>query len=117
MWKSTLKSIFRILPKRFLNYLRLQEHRFLMKNHNLEREIHFTNSIPWQRYSQIWIIDDAVDTGRTLEAVLNSVKMEVNDCLKIKTLVVTTTSNQAKTKPDFSLYHQVLVRFPWSLDG
>lgn len=117
--ENVLKSTFRWLPKSLLNYLRVLEHQKLMKfkHQNTEREINYNHPIDWQKFSKILIVDDAVDSGATLFAVLNSVKTNVKNCVTIKTLAVVTTSDQAKIKPDYSLYQQVLVRFPWSLDG
>lgn len=117
--ETILKSILKILPKKILNYWRIQEHQRLMKKQDLDsaREVIFDENILWNMYSKIWIVDDAVDSGTTLASVVEAVKSRVGECISIKTLVVVTTSHQAKIKPDFSLYQQVLVRFPWSLDG
>lgn len=65
---------------------------------------------------EILIIDDAVDSGRTLAAVVRSI-LKANPNAKLTSAVITVTTSRPEVKPDFSLYsNHTLIRFPWSKD-
>ena len=116
--KSILKTLFQVTPQFILNRIRVLEHYYLMKNvQNSYREVIFSDKIDFSHYAKILIVDDAVDSGYTLKAVLDKVKENVKNESKIFSLAAVVTNKEACIWPDYTLYSDVLIRFPWSLDG
>jgi hypoxanthine phosphoribosyltransferase len=66
---------------------------------------------------RILVVDDAVDSGRTLEVVLRWLRGRCPDA-EVRSAVLTVTTPRPLLIPDFYLYYpDVLIRFPWSLDN
>ena len=64
----------------------------------------------------VLVIDDAIDSGHTMAAIIAAVK-EVNPQALVRSAVVTVTTRCPKVKADFALYrNRTLVRFPWASD-
>jgi len=63
----------------------------------------------------ILIVDDAIDTGRVMFIVKNNLKKLYPNAL-IKSAVISWTIENSIVKPDYHLFKNVLVRFPWSKD-
>ena len=63
----------------------------------------------------ILIIDDAIDTGRSMFVVKNNLKTLFPNA-QIKTAVISWTLENSIEKPDYYIFKNVLVRFPWSKD-
>ncbi|MDM1546507.1 hypothetical protein HX096_01360 [Empedobacter falsenii] len=114
--KSSLKNLFKILPQFFLNQVRIYEHKFLMNNGNQDRELYLPENLQLDNYHKILIVDDAVDSGYTLKNVVDKLEKN-NSSAKIYSLAVVVTDKNAVKIPDYYLYSDVLIRFPWSLDG
>lgn len=66
--------------------------------------------------SKILIVDDAVDSGETLAAVLVYVR-SIAPGADIKTAAITKTWNAPRVKLNYFLFEKTLVRFPWSFDS
>lgn len=64
---------------------------------------------------RILIVDDAVDTGKTLDIALVLFKEKYPKCI-INTAVLTITHKNPILLPDFFLFKRVILQFPWSLD-
>ena len=64
---------------------------------------------------KILIIDDAIDTGKTMFIVENSLRKLLPNT-QIKTAVISWTIENSIVKPDYYLFKNCLVRFPWSKD-
>lgn len=65
---------------------------------------------------RILIVDDAVDSGVTMLAVVEAVKKLAPDA-DIRTCAITCTTPQPLLTPDYFLYNnRTLIRFPWSND-
>lgn len=67
---------------------------------------------------RVAVVDDALDSGATLDCVMRTLKEIVPAQVEIRAAVVTQT-RPARARlicADFSLYDLVLLRFPWSLD-
>jgi hypoxanthine phosphoribosyltransferase len=117
---SLLKKIVLRAPTCINNQLRIAEHIYLtqVKTPSL-REVTFDESelalIKQMGANKILIIDDSVDSGGTLKAVYDAVKLACPNA-NIKTATITTTTEKPLIQPDYCLYHYVLCRFPWSLD-
>lgn len=65
---------------------------------------------------KILIVDDAVDSGATMKAVLDMVRSEAGSSSIVKTAALTLTTEHSLVNPDYVIYKNVLVRFPWSFD-
>lgn len=114
--KYLLKNLFKVLPQFFLNKVRIYEHKFLMNNGNQDRELYLPENLQLDNYHKILIVDDAVDSGYTLKNVVDKLEKN-NSSAKIYSLAVVVTDKNAVKIPDYYLYSDVLIRFPWSLDG
>lgn len=117
--KKTLKLAFSILPKFVLNYLRIVEHKKLSKRRlsDLVREIKYTSTVDFSLYNLILIVDDAVDSGITMKTAVNFVSEKINENISLQTLSVVVTQSEPVYMPDHFWFRDVLIRFPWSLDG
>ena len=120
-----LKNILRLLPYFITNKLRIIEHKRLMTKPMAQQQefIPDANEISALRgflqartNSKILIVDDAVDSGATMKAVLELVRKEANSSCTIKTAAITVTTDAPLIQPDYILYSHVLCRFPWSFD-
>ena len=63
----------------------------------------------------ILIVDDAIDTGKTMFIVKNNLKQKFPEA-KIEIAVLAWTIDSSIVKPDYYLYKNTLLRFPWSND-
>lgn len=64
---------------------------------------------------RILIVDDAVDSGESMKKVVETVR-GLNPRASVRTAAITLTTPAPAVSPDYYLYNQVLVRFPWSKD-
>lgn len=120
-----LKNILRVLPYAITDKLRIIEHKRLNAtpatevkefSPNIDELAALCKTLKTLENGKILIVDDAVDSGATMKAVLEVVKAEACSSCTIKTAAVTVTTNQPLINPDYYLYHHVLCRFPWSFD-
>ena len=107
--------------KRFLRHLRILEARFLAYSGNPDREVNLDISpeifelmaVP---STKVVVVDDAVDSGYTLQAVIGELSRITT--AKLFTAAITATTSAPAVKPDVTLFNDnVLVRFPWSMDA
>lgn len=111
------------LPYSVLNVIRIFESFLVRKsieNLNKEtlslREIDFKFSLNTKKdIKTILIIDDAIDTGKTMFTVKNNLSKMFSGA-EIKTAVIAWTIDTSIEKPDYYLFKNVLIRFPWSKD-
>ena len=74
---------------------------------------HIRVEIP-DRCKKILIVDDAVDTGKTLSSGLNL----ISDRINVKTAVLTVTMSDPDLHPDYCIYdNEMILRFPWARDA
>jgi hypoxanthine phosphoribosyltransferase len=64
---------------------------------------------------QILVVDDTVDSGRTLSEAVAWVRRHNPDC-SVQTAALASTWKRPPITPDYLLYPRTLVRFHWSLD-
>lgn len=114
----TIKFFLSILPIFFLDMLRVLEHKFLSRRQlmNNRRELSWIKSPVKDNYNLVIIVDDAVDSGHSIKIVLDSVNTLLN-YEAILTAVIVETQKNPIFSPDVSMYKNVLIRFPWSLDA
>ena len=66
-------------------------------------------------HSKILIVDDAIDSGMTMSVVQQAILL-FDSSATVKTAVIVKTLKYQFFKPDFFLFNEVLIRFPWSKD-
>lgn len=76
--------------------------------------LNFTNDLP-VNVTKILIVDDAIDSGKTMQLVINALQNKFPNA-QIKTAVFVCTLSNAIVKPNYYVLKNVLVRFPWSKD-
>ena len=117
--------ILKRLPLTILNLMRMMESSIL----SLHRKIKGPSPTPdveipgglaeilkAKEFPKILIIDDAIDSGDTLSAIVETLK-DRNRKANIITAVVTETTGKPRMHADYSLYrNKTLIRFPWSND-
>ena len=117
------KLLLKILPYSILNRLRIYESKEVSKAKNklnlhtlIDYKLDFKcNGISNNTIKNILIVDDAIDSGKTIFIVKNNLeKLFPNS--QIKTAVISWTIETSIIKPDFYIFKNVLVRFPWSKD-
>lgn len=103
----------RLLPAGVKDRLRIAEARRLRKHPGAAPQVTLP---PLPDKGSLLVVDDAVDSGRTLRAVLESIAREHPD-LRVKSAVVTVTTPRPEAMPDYCMFNDgTLVRFPWSAD-
>jgi len=120
--KAIVKFLLKKLPYVFLNYIRVLESKkaeksiCLIKNQAiLKIKFHCGFNIDNLKVKRILIVDDALDTGRTVYMFKNNLqKMFPN--AEIETAVLSWTIESSIIKPEYYLYKNVLVRYPWAKD-
>tara|TARA_R110000751_G_scaffold105046_4_gene200804 strand:+ start:19793 stop:20371 length:579 start_codon:yes stop_codon:yes gene_type:complete len=118
-----LKPVLSILPYSILNWLRILESNSVKaKISNLDLEKLQDNTIAFDTVNTIskpiknmLIIDDAIDSGKTMFVVKNNLQQKFPKA-KIKIAVLAWTIDSSIIKPDYYLYNNTLLRFPWSND-
>lgn len=63
----------------------------------------------------ILVVDDAVDSGATMQAVVRTVE-KANPAAHVVTAAVVVTTKTPAVRPDYHLYDNILIRFPWAHD-
>jgi hypoxanthine phosphoribosyltransferase len=75
----------------------------------------------WLRKStqpaRILVADDAVDSGVTLQTVLQALREVGRRGMELRSAAITQTLAQPHVTPNYVLWRDTLCRFPWSLDA
>ena len=117
------KLLLKLLPYSVTNKLRIIESNKIkesIKALNLESlsnsnvDFNFNPNLK-KTINNILIIDDAIDTGKTMFAVKNHLIKEFPKA-KIKTAVISWTIENSIVAPDYYLFKNSLIRYPWSKD-
>lgn len=114
--KSRVKLILRFLPRFVTHFLRRLEISSSIHDRNKKRVISSTDTLP-SGNKNVLIVDDAIDTGHSLGAVLNYLEEKGIKKDKIKIAVLTTTGSDPVFSADYTLLDQVICAFPWSYDS
>lgn len=114
--KKKVSGIIKRLPLWLRDNIRIWEARKLVK-----RKEHMATtgivlpSLP-DNVKKILLIDDAVDSGATLKAIVEKFKAE-HPHADIRSAVITLTYPKAIYKPDYCIFNDaILIRTPWSID-
>jgi hypoxanthine phosphoribosyltransferase len=107
-------QLLRKLPNSILNFLRNIEHKIYLKTKFSEVS---KNKITIKNFNKkkILIVDDAIDTGSTMKLIIDSIK-DSNPESIVKTAVIVRTNHNSIVVPDYLIFKNILIRFPWSLD-
>lgn len=124
--KLKLSQLLPYLPRSINNILRkveswLREQNFkynrdsLLKNQvdTIEIDNQTRNLIKNSKY--ILIVDDAIDSGQTMKAVVETIQKYRHDTL-IKIAVINTTFDNPLVAPDYIVFLKQIVRYPWASD-
>lgn len=115
-FKSSVKSILRLLPRFITHFLRRLELGSSIHNVNSKRNVICQKPLP-PKNKKILVVDDALDTGHSIAAVLNWLKRHDFDLSGVKTAVLTTTGKKHYISADFTLLDNTICAFPWSYDS
>ena len=120
-----MSRVLKLLPYPLLDAMRIVEAMLLsMGRHAKGRAGHAEAMLPDGLISdlrkkespEILIIDDAIDSGDTLSAIVESLR-KTNPDTSIITAVITETTLHPRVRADYTLYrNRTLIRFPWSND-
>lgn len=118
-------KILRLLPTKALDLMRMAESRFLSLRNRQKGDVFppqiamdpgLTAIVTERKKPRILLIDDAIDSGRTLSAVIATLKNK-NPSAEVETAVITETTDSPAVKADYTIYrNRTLIRFPWSND-
>jgi hypoxanthine phosphoribosyltransferase len=123
--KAKLKNIIRHFPYFITDSLRILEHKTLNgkpaeqgapKTISLSEIEALRAALQGLKNAKILIVDDAVDSGRTLQAVFSAAREASDLSCEIRNAAITLTTDFSIINPDYLLYKNVLCRFPWSFD-
>ncbi len=121
--RGFINSILQKMPSFFNCFLRIAESRVLelkdavcqpeLKKVEIEDDLYSRLKEGGHR---VLIVDDAVDSGRSLLSVVNAVR-GVSQGNEIRTAVITVTRKKVLINPDYALFRDsTLLRFPWAAD-
>lgn len=122
---SRLKAVLRRLPRAVNDALRIAEHMALTQWRtplpgffipDAQELAAIEAALRECSGARILIVDDAVDSGATLQSVTGLIK-SLAPKASIKAAAITVTTKRPLLQPDFFLYRYVLCRFPWALDA
>jgi hypoxanthine phosphoribosyltransferase len=122
-----LRTMLLALPMSARDLLRRVEHRYFIAPRaqagrqqyvdqteaNAIRQHLSANSGP----ERVLVVDDAVDSGVTLGAVLHVLRDIALPGTEMRAAVITQTLDNPTVRPDYALHHGTLCRFPWSFDA
>lgn len=122
--------ILRALPYAVTDRIRLLEHALIAggkarekaaaaeRNHfepDPDEAARLRSALAGKPGARVLVVDDAVDTGATLRAVVALVG-SIDPNATVRSAVLVTTTKDPVVKPDVSLFTNALCRFPWSHD-
>lgn len=110
-------ELIRSLPEWLRNFLRMTEAALLSlkRTNRLVPPVELPADL-LKGAKKILVVDDAVDSGTTLLAVLTALRYQPGE-REIKSAVLTVTTNNPVETADYSIYNnRTLLRFPWSKD-
>lgn len=113
-------AVVRMLPEGVRNWLRVREARSLAKRKGVGRHVctvapGFDAAV--QGAKRILVVDDAVDSGASMKAVLDAIEALASPGAEVRTAAIVVTTENPIVKTHYYIYKDGrLVRFPWSAD-
>lgn len=114
--KSGIKEILRGLPRWATHLLRRVELLSSMHKAGPERRVTWNKALDLAD-KKILVVDDAVDTGYSLRAILQYLLAYGLSRRNIRIAVLTTTGKNPSIRPEYSLHKNTICAFPWSYDA
>jgi hypoxanthine phosphoribosyltransferase len=122
-----LRTAVASLPRSVTDLTRRLEHRWLSTRRlhqdqpqNIDRS-EAEAITAWLRKSphpaRILVADDAVDSGVTLQTVLQALREIGRRGMELRSAAITQTMPHPHVAPNYVLWRETLCRFPWSLDA
>lgn len=115
--RGLIAKVISKLPQWMADWLRVMEASVLSWMPRGERHFEYSAE-QLERLTQgtrVMVVDDAVDSGMTMSAVVKATEAATGTVPATAAIVVTCAD--PAIRPDFSLYNNVLIRFPWSKDA
>jgi hypoxanthine phosphoribosyltransferase len=122
-----LREVLTVLPRWVVDRLRRAEYRLLIASRGRRRPDQWVDRSEAEAVAahcnrgsgrpRILIVDDAVDSGATLAAVLRTLREMCPEDTVIRSAAITQTMPNPLVRPDYVLFHRTLCRFPWSFDA
>ena len=122
-----LPVLLKQLPEPVVDGLRVVEHRVLTPRRRARPQGQHVDPAEIEQIRQhltgldrpgvAVVVDDAVDSGVTLAAVLAALRAVCPAAVKFRSAVITVTAESPLAEPDYALYRGDLCRFPWSFDA
>lgn len=115
--KSLVAGLLPMLPLRILDFMRIAESRLLaLRPRRRVGRVEIPAEITGLKAKRILVVDDAIDSGVTMEAIVGSLR-EACPAAQVRSAVITVTTSRPLISPDYALYrNKTLIRFPWSMD-
>lgn len=116
--KERLRPLIEMLPQAVNNFLRKAES--ALREKLIRPEVPHLDLSPATEAAiaaarSILIVDDAVDSGSTLAAVLAATNRAATDGTEVRSAAITVTTPAPIVFPDRSIFsNRTLVRFPWA---
>lgn len=105
------------LARRNSTHIRPKADKATMRSNYLKAQLNLVISeLKALECTRLLILDDAVDSGKTLSTVINYLESLGDSQIKLITAAVVQTRRNASAAPDFVLFYETLCRFPWSYD-
>ena len=114
--KSGIKGVLRWLPRWATHLLRRLELFSSMHKARSERHVTWNRALPLAG-KKILVVDDAVDTGYSLRAIMQYLLAYGLSQKNIRIAVLTTTGKDLCITPEYSLVKNTICAFPWSYDA
>ncbi len=115
--KKHAAKLLRLLPLSLRDRLRIWDAKRLVKRTGHMAGTTITIPPIDQSIKKILLLDDAVDSGATMQAIVSAVKAKYPD-IDVRSAAITVTAERPVYMPDYYLYHNfTLVRMPWSIDA
>lgn len=117
-FKDRFSAILRRLPRWAVNCLRYCEVRTRVHRHLAQRSIDIHGDL--HEAKTILLVDDSVDTGYSINAIIVLLAQKGISRNMIRVAAITTASMrhlQPIIVPDYYIYQDEIVRFPWSVDS
>lgn len=112
-----LPNIVNKLPKNLIHFLKVYERKNSHYDISDERILYYDeDEYKKIKPKKILIFDDSIDTGYTLECVINKIK-ELYDGVQIKVAVLNYFTDRKNIQPDYYLYNNSVISAPWTIDS
>ncbi|WP_390225275.1 phosphoribosyltransferase [Brenneria goodwinii] len=122
--KFHLSKFLPYLPRSLNNFLRICEIKFNEKRFLFHNKLWDPCDVILKSgdvsllsgVNKILIVDDSVDSGSTMVDCIDFIRLYADETAILKTASLNVTFSEPVITPDFFLYKDVLIRFPWSND-